>query len=377
MFLTRAASSLLRTNLGIKKDERVLIFTDLPAARGPCNSGRADLQRQKVKEFCLILRDLAASISKEVLYTEYPETGMHGAEPPEALWKIAFGERVISELKKKRLLTRLIKKNITPEDLKVVEGLIKRFTRKPPHAVIALSKYSTSHTNFRDLLTRLCKTRYASMPLFEVSMLEGPMNIDWRALKKRTKAVATLLRGAETVVISSPNGTDLSFSIKGRRVYEDTGILTKPGAFGNLPAGEVFLAPLEGTAEGRLVLEWAPTRALTTPLILKIEKGMVKEIEGEEPFKEELTRRLKENPLNANIAELGIGTNDGARRPDNILESEKILGTIHIAFGDNSSFGGKVRTPFHQDFVLFKPTVILKRGAKEKVLLSDGRLTVP
>ena len=66
-----------------------------------------------------------------------------------------------------------------------------------------------------------------------------------------------------------------------------------------------------------------------------------------------------------------------AKRPDNILESEKILGTIHIALGDNSSFGGNVSTPFHQDFVFFRPTVILihKDGNRE-ILMKEGRFSL-
>jgi len=65
-----------------------------------------------------------------------------------------------------------------------------------------------------------------------------------------------------------------------------------------------------------------------------------------------------------------------AKRADNILESEKILGTIHIAFGDNSTFGGKVQTPFHQDFVIFKPTVTIVREDEEKTILDEGVLSI-
>jgi leucyl aminopeptidase (aminopeptidase T) len=80
--------------------------------------------------------------------------------------------------------------------------------------------------------------------------------------------------------------------------------------------------------------------------------------------------RLSENKGNGNIAEFGVGTNHAAKRPDNILESEKILGTVHIALGDNSSFGGKVKAPFHQDFIFFKPTVTLihKDGSRKEIL---------
>lgn len=374
MFFTQAASSLLKVNLGVKKGEHVLIFTDIPKTSEGSTVSFAASEREKIKEFCLILRDLAEHLGCRAYYAEYPETGMHGIEPPEKLWKIAFGEKAVEALKKKRLLGKLIKKKIRPDEIKTVEDIIKRNARRAVDAVIALSRYSTSHTSFRDLLTRICKTRYASMPLFELSMLEGPMNIDWRALRKRTLAIASKLKDAERIKITAPNGTNLFLSKKGRKVHADTGILTRPGAFGNLPAGEVFLAPVEGTAEGVLVIEWAPTRQLSSPLTLKIEKGMVVEIEGNEPFRDELMGKLQEAPLNANIAELGIGTNEGAKRPDNILESEKILGTVHIALGDNSSFGGKIRTPFHQDFVIFRPTVILIKGTEERILLMDGIL---
>jgi leucyl aminopeptidase (aminopeptidase T) len=87
-----------------------------------------------------------------------------------------------------------------------------------------------------------------------------------------------------------------------------------------------------------------------------------------------LRAKLDERKENANIAELGIGTNEKARRPDNILESEKILGTIHVAFGDNSSFGGSVKTPFHQDFVFFRPTVVLiDKDGTRTTLMKEGK----
>jgi len=52
-----------------------------------------------------------------------------------------------------------------------------------------------------------------------------------------------------------------------------------------------------------------------------------------------------------NLAELGIGTNPNARRPDNVLEAEKIQGTVHVAIGDNIHMGGQVESDLHDDFV--------------------------
>jgi leucyl aminopeptidase (aminopeptidase T) len=214
------------------------------------------------------------------------------------------------------------------------------------------------------------------MPIFDVSMLESSMNVDWKRLSKRTKSVAKIVNTAEAIEIKTPNGTHITMSKKGRQALSDDGILTKQGSFGNLPAGEVFLAPVEGSANGRLVLEWAPTRELKSPITLIVEDGIVKDVIGDEPYADYLMAKLNEREENRNIAELGMGTNDMAKRPDNILESEKILGTVHIALGDNSSFGGKVKTPFHQDFVFFKPMVILKtKDGSEICLLREGVLT--
>jgi leucyl aminopeptidase (aminopeptidase T) len=180
---------------------------------------------------------------------------------------------------------------------------------------------------------------------------------------------------AESVEVKTPNGTHVFFSKKKRKALSDTGILTRKGSFGNLPAGEVFLAPVEGSAYGRLVLEWAPTRQLQSPIKLSIKNGYVVDITGKDEYAGYLRMKLSERRENGNIAELGIGTNKAAKRPDNILESEKILGTIHIALGDNSSFGGNVKTPFHQDFVFFKPTVtLIYKDGSRKDILKAGKL---
>jgi len=211
------------------------------------------------------------------------------------------------------------------------------------------------------------------MPLFDVSMLEGAMNVDWKALAERTRRLAKEMNAAESVSLRTGNGSFLAFSVRGRRAFSDTGILTMPGAFGNLPAGEVFLAPVEGTARGKLVLEWGPTSQLSSPVTLTVEDGHVTDVSGTDEYAQRLRDKLSEREENRNIAELGIGTNTGAKRPDNILESEKIFGTVHIALGDNSSFGGKVSTPFHQDFVFFRPTLTLfRRDGSRRDILKAG-----
>ena len=372
--MTSVLRDIYRTNLGVKREETVLVFTD--RVSGKEELGEADAARRaKLRSLALLTVETGRNLCKSIKYLEYPATGSHGVEPPRELWELAFGEETVRRLRKERLLGPILKKTADDKSTRRAEDIIGAYRNKAVHCVIALSNYSTSHTRFRDFLTRICGCRYASMPLFEVSMLEGAMNVDWKELARRTKALAGIVNAAESIEISTPNGTSLSFSKKARKALADTGILTRKGSFSNLPAGEVYLAPAEGTARGTLVLEWAPTKQLASPLTLSVKNGYVASIDGDDEYRQYLLAKLAERKENGNIAELGIGTNSSATRPDNILESEKILGTIHIALGDNSSFGGIIKTPFHQDFVFFKPTVTLvhKNGGRKEILKS-GKL---
>jgi aminopeptidase len=365
---------IFRINLGVKKHETVLIFND--KVLDGREISETDKERiLKLRCLSLFASEIGKSFCKSIILHEYPATGRHGAEPPAELWRLAFGEKAVEALKREQLLGPILKKTVDDIDIKKAEQIIEKYKKNAVDCVIALSNYSTSHTRFRDFLTRICNCRYASMPLFDISMLEGAMNVNWQSLLKRTKEIARVVNKAVSVELKTSNGTHLTFSKKGRKALSDTGILTRPGSFGNLPAGEVFLAPVEGTANGKLIIEWAPTRKLEAPISLTVMDGYVFDISGSEKYTEYLIEKISENKKNANIAEFGIGTNDAAKRPDNILESEKILGTVHVALGDNSSFGGNVRTPFHQDFVFFKPTVaLIDKSGNKKVILKSGRM---
>lgn len=372
--LTESIRAIYTTNLGVGREERVLVFTDRMSDKELVDT-KDQCRRERLRDIALLSAEIGKSFARKVIFQEYPSTMSHGAEPPEGLWRSAFGDKAVNELRKSKLLTVLLTKKISREGIEEAEAIIRKHRNFCVHAVIALSNYSTSHTRFRDLLTRVCGARFASMPLFDASMFEGAMDVNWRALAKRTTGIVAAVNKAEKMEIRTLNGSHLSLSKSGRKAHADTGILTKPGSFGNLPAGEVYLAPLEGSANGELILEWAPTRELKSPVKLTVKDGFVIAVRGDESFADVLRGKLLERRENANIAELGIGTNEKARRPDNILESEKILGTIHIALGDNSSFGGNIQTSFHQDFVFFKPTVIIvdKSGAKT-TLMKDGSL---
>jgi leucyl aminopeptidase (aminopeptidase T) len=141
----------------------------------------------------------------------------------------------------------------------------------------------------------------------------------------------------------------------------DNGLYHKKGAFGNLPAGEACIAPREGTMNGRLVADGSCplTGKFKRPIEIQIEDGYAKEI----PIRAMGALRKKAGRCVFNVAELGIGLNPKARVTGNVLEDEKVLGTAHVAFGDNTSFGGKVGCRSHLDFVFHNPKIYIDGNA--------------
>jgi leucyl aminopeptidase (aminopeptidase T) len=371
--LGKGIEKLFAYNLGVKPGETILAFTDRVGPEENVPHEQLEKRRELLALFRLIVERAPSGVKvNEVIFNA---TGGHGKEPPEALWIAVFGIEVVERLKKEDMWNSLMKKSLDKDEVEMVKKIFLDFCSVKTDAVIGMSYYSSTHTRFREFLTGLFRVRYASMPLFDHEMFSLTVTADWKRIAKRTKKIASLFINAEEVLIDSPNGTNLRLRIKDIPIHEDTGILTEPGSFGNLPAGEVFMPPEPGTASGKLVLEFAPTWRLEKPVTLFVEKGEVVRISGNDPYALVLERFLEKDQNYKNIAELGIGTNDMATRPDNILESEKILGTIHIALGDNSSFGGRTRTSFHQDFVVFHPTLTLfYPGNKRKDLLVRGQL---
>jgi leucyl aminopeptidase (aminopeptidase T) len=370
-----AFSSLLVTNMGLAQGERVVVFSD-QIRPDETVSQDDSARRQALHASARGLADFAAENFGNVSFVDFPATAASGVEPPESLWKTVFGDQIVASLAAGGILGRILEKKAADSDLETAKGIVAARAGEVARVVIAMANNSTSHTRFR-WLTNVAGARFASLPHFDPEMFFTSMAVDWQQLAARTARLADAVNRGVSVILSTPAGTSLTFSIAGRRAEGDDGLLAAPGSFGNLPAGEVYLAPLEGTAEGVMVIEYAPTRKLSSPLSLKIASGEVVAIEGDDPHRNWLEGKFAQSGKNRNIAELGIGTNDRATRPDNVLEAEKILGTVHIALGDNSGFGGVVSTPFHEDYVLYQPTLSVVTGEGARLLILDnGRLLV-
>jgi leucyl aminopeptidase (aminopeptidase T) len=220
---------------------------------------------------------------------------------------------------------------------------------------IAPTSRSLSHTQARTRATDN-GARGATMPTVTADMLARLMDADFDLLRARSRALADLLSAADEAHVSCPRGTDLRLDLSGRQAVADDGDLTAPGSFGNLPCGEGFVAPRGG--EGTVATRSLASIGMVSghPARLTIEGGHLTHAtapEGERLY-ELLTGAGEQG---TNLAELGVGTNERARLTGNILEDEKILGTVHVAFGASAGIGGTVSVPIHLDVVVTDATL--------------------
>lgn len=232
-------------------------------------------------------------------------------------------------------------------------------------AICATGK-SLTHTNARINATKT-GTRVITMPGITLDMMEnGATGADYRQVEKLTNVLTEKLSHASTATILK-NNHRLTLDISGRKGIASSGVFREPGTSGNFPSGEAFIAPLETGAEGTTVIDGSMVSIglLDTPLVAHFEKGKLHSLEGEQAKN---LKVLFETPENSTIAELGIGTNEAARLTGLILEDEKIYGTVHVAFGTNTSFGGINKANLHYDGVILKPTLYLD----DELILENG-----
>jgi leucyl aminopeptidase (aminopeptidase T) len=223
--------------------------------------------------------------------------------------------------------------------------------------VLAPTVQSLSHTASRKAASE-AGARIATLPGVTEQMLARVMSADMAELRRKGRAVADLLSAADDARITCANGSDLHLGLAGRESIADAGELGDRGAFGNLPCGEGFIAPVEGTCEGTLVVDGtvAGVGVPAAPVRMEIAGGRLVAASG--PEGERLLALLTKHGDEATtVAELGIGTNEMAELTGNVLEDEKILGTAHVAFGASAAIGGRVQVPVHLDCVVIKPTV--------------------
>jgi len=253
-------------------------------------------------------------------------------------------------------------------------------------AVITCLAADPESTPFRLELVRQAThrdKRVGHMPGVTLDVLAYAVNIDYNSVQQKCDDLAFALTAGSTARLttyrSESTSEVLELDLGGfdRSAVLSTGIV-EAGTWGNLPGGETFIAPMEGKAEGRFVLNGAFNSHVMgrgTALVLEFKKGtFTRIVSGPAAVVTKFERLLENANSNKNdswrtLAELGVGVNDGIRKlTGNSLFDEKCLGTVHIAIGDNSTFGGRSESDCHEDLVTLRPSLqvdgkpILDRG---------------
>lgn len=307
--LVKTAEGVLSSCLAVKKGEEVLIVTD-----------------NTRKEIGEAIYEATGNLGCERLLMVMNERELSGQEPPKAV----------------------------------------AAAMKSADVVIAPTAQSLTHTNAR-IEAAKAGTRVATMPgITEEMFSQGAMTADYSKVEKLTAVVTEMLSKASVARIEK-DGHTLTISINGRDGVPSPGVYREPGKCGNLPSGEAYIAPLEDGSEGEMIVDGSMVGIgkLDSPLHMVISGGKLRSVTGE---KSENLDVLLKNETNGTLCELGIGTNEAAVLNGIILEDEKVYGTVHIAFGTNTSFGGVNKAECHMDGIILRPTLYLD----EVKVIEDG-----
>jgi leucyl aminopeptidase (aminopeptidase T) len=302
--------------MGAKPTESVLVVTDEP-----------------LRQIGMALRQAAKDLGHDVLLLEMLPRPTNGAEPPPQVAQL-----------------------MTMADV-----------------VLCPTSKSLTHTEARRAATA-AGARVGTLPGVTEAIMVRCMNADYQRIAERTHRLCAAMAETQMIRVSAPGGTEITLPMKGRQPIASTGLFRERGQFGNLPTGEAYLAPLEGESNGVVVVDgsMAGIGVVSQPIRIFVKDGQAADISGG-PEAAQLVALLEPHGRDGrNVAEFGIGTNDRAQLSGVILEDEKVMGTIHIAFGDNKSMGGRVRVASHLDGLVKKPTVWFD----DRLIMESGRLLV-
>ena len=312
----KAAQIILKERFAVKKGEKVLIITD-----------------ETKKDIAQIFLDEASKLA-DIDLIEIPVGKLHGEEPSEDTAKKMLDYDVI----------------------------------------LMITDKSLSHTLARKKATET-GARITSMPGITKEILERAVDIDYEKMKKLEIKLKQIIQNGNNVIIRTEKGAMLTFSIKDRPACGGShGECHEKGAWANFPTGEVYIAPVEGTADGVYIIDGAMggIGKLKQPIKVIMEKGYAVKISGgieAEKLKMLLDKCGKEA---YQIGELGIGTNSGAKVTGIVLEDEKAIGTCHLALGSNFGFGGKINVNCHLDGIIRNPTILVDN----KKIMDKGKFLI-
>jgi len=200
--------------------------------------------------------------------------------------------------------------------------------------------------------------RYLAMPgvRMETFRDDGPLAVDFDALRGDAERVGSAWGDATTFRITTPGGTDLRGSVEGRNGRVLHGVARGPGDYMAPPDIEAGTAPVESSSGGIVVVDadllFMGPGPLPSPVVLHIDGGELKVVEGEEAGRlEDMLARCADERM-TNLAEVSMAFNPSGRVCGVAMETESARGTAHIALGNSIAYGGTVDAVAHLDCVM-------------------------
>ena len=209
-------------------------------------------------------------------------------------------------------------------------------------------------------------------------LIKGGVYADFPALEPLCRRVGELLAAADAVHLTTPGGTDLRLSVKGRPANPHCGIVRRSGDFTTVPNVETSSSPVEGSSEGVIVADasvpYYGIGLLEEPVRFTVGEGRVRAIEGgRQAATLDALLRSQNAPEVYNIAQISFGLNPQCPMEGVMLHDEGVYGTAHIGIGTSVLLGGEVKTLTHFDALMWKPTLTLDG----ELVLRDGRWLLP
>lgn len=247
---------------------------------------------------------------------------------------------------------------------------------KEADVVFSVVSYSITHTHaVKNAVS--CGARIIVMTDFtEDLMIQGGIEANFDELKPICKKVANRLAEGKKVRLTTPGGTDLQMDITGRRgnaLY----CVVEPGEFSTVPTVEANTSPIEGSANGKIVVDasipYLGIGLLKEPIQVEVRNGFITKIEGgyqADILKKDLESQKDKNVFN--IAEMGLGLNPKCRMIGIMLEDEGVMGTAHIGIGTSITLGGNIKTSCHYDLIMWKAKV----EVDGKVIIEDEQVKI-
>jgi leucyl aminopeptidase (aminopeptidase T) len=283
-------------------------------------------------------------------------------EIEKALWSCA------KRLTKFPLLTRFSSKHLNISALP--SPVISSF--KTSDIVLFITQKCVNVKLFDD--ARRQGTRFLVLQNISNGLLDRLLETNYKILSYHSRRLADIFSIGKTLYLTSPSGTDAQFSIARIKGIADTGLVHKAGDFTLLPAGEACLELRNQNVEGRIVLDRIAGygKRFSKPIVLNIKNNYINQIKGEKGA-EQLRKEIRKFGRDGRrIQEFGVGTNEKAMIGYSAQEDEKVLGTVHVGFGQNRTT--KVRNKIIQPIkgLVLKPTLKIDG----KLIIEHGNLLV-